>query len=181
MRKEVRLSGFGGQGIILAGEILGKAVALYDRKHATFTQTYGPESRGGSCAAEVILDDKPVHYPHITDPIVLVVMSQGAYNKYVPGFRQDGLLIIDQDLVKLDDQAQGRQVFSIPATRIAEQAGRKLVANIVMLGFLAAVTDLTSVEALRQAVLTSIPKGTEDLNSRAFQAGYDYGRRADLG
>ena len=73
MRKEVRLSGFGGQGIILAGEILGKAVALYDRKHATFTQSYGPESRGGSCAAEVILDDKPVHYPHITDPIVLVV------------------------------------------------------------------------------------------------------------
>ena len=177
MRREVRLSGFGGQGIILAGEILGKAAALYDHKHATFTQSYGPESRGGSCAAEIILDEKPVHYPHVLDPRVLVVMSQGAYTKYVPGFHQDGLLIVDEDLVKLDDAAQGHQVLSVPATRIAEQVGRKVVANIVMLGFLAAVTDLVSVEAMRQAVLSSIPKGTEALNTRAFQAGFEYGQK----
>jgi 2-oxoglutarate ferredoxin oxidoreductase subunit gamma len=176
MRKEVRLSGFGGQGIILAGEIVGKAAALYDRKYATFTQGYGPESRGGACSAEVIIDERPVHYPHVLDPDVLVVMSQGAYNRYVPEFSKDGMLVIDDGLVTLDEMAQGRKVLAIPATRIAEEVGRKLVANIVMLGFLAAVTDLTSVEAMRQAVLTSIPKGTEDLNIRAFQAGFDYGR-----
>ncbi len=175
-RKEVRLSGFGGQGIILAGSILGKAAAIHDGKHATFIQSYGPEARGGSCAAEVVIDEQPVHYPHIVNPFVLVVMSQGAYNRYVPEFRQDGLLIIDTDLVELDEQAGDRRVLSIPATRIAEEVGRKLVANIVMLGFVAAVTDLVSVNAMRDAALSSIPPKTIDLNTRAFEAGLEYGK-----
>ncbi len=174
-RQEVRLSGFGGQGIILAGEIMGKAAAIYDGKHATFTQSYGPEARGGACAAEIVIDTHPVHYPHILDPEVLVVMSQGAYTRYVPEFRRDGLLIIDTDLVETDQRAGGLQTLSIPATRIAEQVGRKLVANIVMLGFLAAVTELVSVDALREAVLSSIPKGTEELNRKAFEAGLEHG------
>ena len=176
-RREVRFSGFGGQGIILAGQILGKAAAIYDRKHATFTQSYGPEARGGACAAEIIINDTPIHHPHIVDPEVLVVMSQGAYNRYVPTFRQDGLLIIDTDLIKLDEQTGDRQVLSIPATRIAEEVGRKVVANIVMLGFVAAVTDLVSVDAMREAALASIPKKTIELNTRAFSAGLEYGKR----
>ncbi len=181
-RREVRFSGFGGQGIILAGNILGKAAAIYDGKHATFTQSYGPEARGGACAAEVIIDKNPVHYPHIVDPEMLVVMSQGAYNRYLPGFRPKGLLIIDSDLVELDETVGERTVLGIPATRIAEEVGRKVVANIVMLGFVAAVTDLVSVDAMRDAALASIPKKTIDLNTRAFQAGLDYGleRQADL-
>ncbi len=178
-RREVRLSGFGGQGIILAGNILGKAAAIYDGKHATFTQSYGPEARGGACAAEVVIDDRPVHYPHIVDPELLVVMSQGAYHRYVPSFRQDGLLIIDEDLVELDEQLGERRVLTIPATRIAEQVGRSVVANIVMLGFVAAVTDLVSVDAMREAALTSIPRKTIELNTSAFEAGLAYGRELD--
>jgi 2-oxoglutarate ferredoxin oxidoreductase subunit gamma len=174
-RREVRLSGFGGQGIVLAGNILGKAAAIYDGKHATFTQSYGPEARGGACAAEVIIDENPVHYPHIVDPEVLVVMSQGAYNRYLPDFRPDGLLIIDSDLVELDEMVGERPVLGIPATRIAEEVGRRVVANIVMLGFVAAVTDLVSVDAMRDAALATIPKKTIDLNTKAFQAGLDYG------
>jgi len=170
-RREVRFSGFGGQGIILAGKIVGKAAAIYDGKHATFTQSYGPEARGGACAAEVVINDQPVHYPHIVDPEALVVMSQGAYNRYVPEFREDGLLLIDTDLVELDEMADGLRILSIPATRIAEEVGRTLVANIVMLGFVAAVTDLVSVDAMRQAALSSIPPKTIELNTRAFEAG----------
>ena len=175
-RREVRLSGFGGQGIVLAGNILGKAAAIYDRKHATFIQSYGPEARGGSCAAEVIVDDQPVHYPHVLDPEVLVVMSQGAYNRYIPEFRSDGLLIVDTDLVELDERASSYRVLSIPATRIAEEVGRTLVANIVILGFLVAVTDLVSEDAMLQATLTSIPEKTIELNRSAFQAGLAFGQ-----
>jgi 2-oxoglutarate ferredoxin oxidoreductase subunit gamma len=180
MRREIRLSGFGGQGIILAGEIVGKAAALFDHKHATFTQSYGPESRGGACAADVVIDDHPVHYPHAIDPEVLVVMSQGAYVRYVPELRKGGLLVIDENLVKVDALADGARVLSVPSTKIAEASGRKVVANIVMLGFLSAVTDIASPAAIREAVLASIPPGTEALNTRAFDAGVDYGRRAGV-
>lgn len=177
-RLEIRLSGFGGQGIIRSGEIVGRAAALYDGRHATFTQSYGPESRGGACAAQVIIADDPVElsYPHLVDPSILIIMSQGAYNKYVPGFRQDGLLIVDEDLVELDEAADSLRVIGIPATRMAEDLGRRIVANVVMLGFVAVIADVVSPEAMRKAVLDSVPKGTEELNSRAFEAGSEYGR-----
>jgi 2-oxoglutarate ferredoxin oxidoreductase subunit gamma len=176
-RKEIRLSGFGGQGIIKTGFIIGEAVAIHDGKNATFTQSYGPESRGGACAAQVVISDETISYPHVIDPSILVVMSQGAYNKYMPGFRKDGLLIIDEDLVQIDGMADGLKILSIPATRLAEELGRKMVANVVMLGFLTAVSDLVSVEAMKKAVLSSVPKGTEELNMNAFERGYEYGRQ----
>jgi len=164
-RIEVRIAGFGGQGIIRSGNIIGTAAAIHDGKYATFTQSYGPESRGGACAAQVIISDEPIHYPHLLDPRILVVMSQGAYNKYVPGLNRDGLLLVDEDLVELGEEAAGLRVLSIPATRLAEEElGRRIVANVVMLGFFAAMTDVVSVDALRQAVLESVPKGTEELN-----------------
>jgi len=178
MKVEVRIAGFGGQGIIRSGNIIGTAAAIHDGKYATFTQSYGPESRGGACAAQVIISDEPIHYPHLLDPRILVVMSQGAYNKYVSGLNRDGLLLVDEDLVELGEEAAGLRVLSIPATRLAEEElGRRIVANVVMLGFFAAVTDVVSVDALRQAVLGSVPKGTEELNQRAFELGYEYGRR----
>ncbi|MFW6136349.1 MAG: 2-oxoacid:acceptor oxidoreductase family protein [Chloroflexota bacterium] len=178
-RLEIRLSGFGGQGIIRSGEIVGRAAALYDGRYATFTQSYGPESRGGACAAQVIIADDPVElsYPHLVDPQILIIMSQGAYNKYVPGFRQDGLLVVDEDLVELDESADPLRVIGIPATRLAEELGRRIVANVVMLGFVAAMTDIVSPEAMQKAVLDSVPKGTEELNTRAFETGFDYGRK----
>jgi 2-oxoglutarate ferredoxin oxidoreductase subunit gamma len=178
-RLEVRLSGFGGQGIIRSGEIVGKAAALYDGRYATFTQSYGPESRGGACAAQVIIADDPTElsYPHVVDPSILIIMSQGGYNRYVPGFRRDGLLIIDEGLVDLDEAAEGLRVIEIPATRLAEELGRRIVANVVMLGFVAVMTDMVSPEAMKKAVLDSVPKGTEELNTRAFETGFAYGQR----
>ncbi|MGD1991676.1 MAG: 2-oxoacid:acceptor oxidoreductase family protein [Anaerolineae bacterium] len=177
-RLEIRLSGFGGQGIVRSGEIIGKAAVLHEGKFATFTQSYGPESRGGAAAAQVAIADDPVElsYPHLVDPTILVIMSQGAYNKYVPGFRRDGLLIIDSSLVELDQAAEGLEVLSIPATRIAEEVGRRIVANVVMLGFVAAVTDVVSPEAMKKAVLESVPQGTEELNTEAFKRGLAFAR-----
>jgi 2-oxoglutarate ferredoxin oxidoreductase subunit gamma len=177
-RLEIRLSGFGGQGIVRSGEIVGRAAALYDGRFATFTQSYGPESRGGACAAQVIIADDPVElsYPHLVDPTILIVMSQGAYRKYVPEFRRDGLLVVDEDLVVLDEAAEGLRVLGIPATRLAEQLGRRIVANVVMLGYVAAVADIASPDAVKKAVLDSVPKGTEELNTRAFETGFEHGR-----
>ena len=171
-RIEIRLSGFGGQGIILAASILGKAAALYDHKHATMTQNYGPESRGGACSGQVIISDAPVSYPHLTHPDVVVAMSQEAYTKYTSDLADGGLVLIDEDLVKPNGRQITARLFSIPATRIAEEMGRKMVANIVMLGFLAALDHSVSPDALRQAVRESVPKGTEEFNLKAFERGY---------
>jgi 2-oxoglutarate ferredoxin oxidoreductase subunit gamma len=181
-RLEVRLSGFGGQGIVLAGSILGKSVALFERKNAVFTQSYGPEARGGACSADVVISDETIHYPKVSQPDVLVFMSEEAKNTYGRLMSSGTTVIIDEDLVK-NDGLEGRcsRLFSVPATRIAEGVGRKMVANIVMLGFLAAVTDVVRYESLKRAVLSSVPKGTEELNTQAFEEGYRYGQEGKGG
>jgi 2-oxoglutarate ferredoxin oxidoreductase subunit gamma len=174
-RHEIRFSGFGGQGIITAGYILGKAAALHDRRYVTLIKSYGPESRGGASSAQVIISDEEINYPRITKPEVLVAMSQEAYAKYVEELAGGGLLIIDEDLVELNHPRDDIQVRAIPATRIAESdLGRRIVANIVMLGYAAANTDVVSLEGIREAVLSSIPKGTEELNMQALEKGYSY-------
>jgi len=173
-RTEVRLSGFGGQGIILAGFIVGQAAAIYDGKNATFTQAYGPEARGGSCSAQVVITDEQGAYPYVSNPSVVVAMSQEAYTKYAAQVGDSVRVIIDEDLVRLG-KSQGGRILTVPATRIAQEMGRSAVANIVMLGFLAAVTDIASVEAMRKSVLDSVPKGTEALNTNAFNRGYECG------
>jgi 2-oxoglutarate ferredoxin oxidoreductase subunit gamma len=174
-RHEIRFSGFGGQGIITAGYILGKAAALHDRRYVTLIKSYGPESRGGASSAQVIISDEEINYPRITKPKVLVAMSQEAYAKYVEELASGGLLIIDEDLVELNHPRNDIQVRAIPATRIAESdLGRRIVANIVMLGYAAANTDVVSLEGIREAVLSSIPKGTEELNMQALEKGYSY-------
>ncbi len=179
-RFEIRLSGFGGQGIILAARILGEGAALYDHKHATMTQNYGPESRGGACSGQVVVSDAPVSYPHLTHPNTVVAMSQEAYTKYSSDLVEDGLLLIDEDFVQAESVDTSRvRLFKIPATRIAEkQLGRRMVANIVMLGFLAALDPTVSAQALRESVKVNVPKGTEDLNLKAFDQGYQYGKTA---
>ena len=174
-RSEIRFSGFGGQGIITAGYILGKAAALYDQRHVTLTKSYGPESRGGASSAQVIISDEEINYPRLTQPELLVAMSQEAYAKYIGELVSGGLLLIDEDLVELVPPRDDIQVRAIPATRIAEsELGRKIVANIVMLGFVAANTDVVSIEGIREAVLSSIPKGTEELNTEALERGYTH-------
>lgn len=176
IRREIRLSGFGGQGILTAGYILGKAAALIDQHHVTLIKSYGPESRGGASSAQLIISDQEIDYPRLTQPELLVAMSQEAYAKYFEELASGGLLLIDEDLVELLPARDDIDVRAIPATRIAEdELGRKIVANIVMLGFVAAHTNAVSTEALEQAVATSVPKGTEDLNSRAFKRGFEFG------
>lgn len=173
--QEVRLAGFGGQGIILSGHILGKAAALHEGKHAVFTQSYGPEARGGSCSADVVISDSPVHYPKVSKPTLLVIMSQGAWVTYGSMISAGGKLMIDSDLVRIDHEPEDVEILRIPATRIAEEMGLKIVANIVMVGAVAALGGVVGYEAMKNSVLGSIPPGTEELNISAFNKGYEYG------
>jgi 2-oxoglutarate ferredoxin oxidoreductase subunit gamma len=175
---EIRFSGFGGQGIILAGYISGKAATLHDKRNATLTQSYGPESRGGACSAQLIVSDDAVLYPHLTRPDILVAMSQQAYERYRDELLSDGLMLVDEDLVDPGEIRSDVRFLSIPATRFAEELGRAIVANIVMLGFFTATSGAISEEGMREAILSSVPPGTEDLNSSAFERGLDYGREA---
>ena len=173
-RRELRISGFGGQGVVLSGEIVGKAASIYDNGFATLTQSYGPEARGGSCTAEVVISNEPVSYPYVVSPEVVIILAQEAYHKYAGDLPDGTLVITDPDLVK-PGPAHRSRLLSIPATHMAREMGRSVVANIIMLGFLAAVSDLVPGEALRESVLSSVPEGTQEFNLKAFEAGYSYG------
>lgn len=172
---EIRIAGFGGQGVILCASIIGKAACIYQDGYATMTQSFGPEARGGACSAQVILSDEPVLYPYVTQPDVLVVMSQEAYTRFAPEVKPGGLLLLERDLVKVDSVKNLARVHSIPATRLAEELGRKMVLNVVMVGFFGAVAGLVQPQALREAVAASVPPALKDLNLRAFDKGYEYG------
>jgi 2-oxoglutarate ferredoxin oxidoreductase subunit gamma len=172
---EIRISGFGGQGIIRCGYIVGKTASLFDDKFATLTQSFGPEARGSACSAQVLVDKDPIRYPYLTVPDTVVCMSQEAYDKFGSHITEDGTLIIDEDLVKFEERPKCGELFAIPATRIAEQLGNRIVANIVMLGYFTAVTDILTVEAARKALPSSVPERFVDLNVKAFEQGYEYG------
>ena len=173
-RKEIRVAGFGGQGVVLSGNIVGKAASIYAKRFATFTQSYGPESRGGSCRAEVIISDASIDYPYVTNPQVQIILSQEAYTQYGRNAPPGTLVIVDSDLVTIDSSHNPKHL-SIPASRMARELGYPVVANIIMLGFLAATSDIVSYESLKKSILDSIPAGTESFNMKAFQLGYDYG------
>jgi 2-oxoglutarate ferredoxin oxidoreductase subunit gamma len=172
---EIRFSGFGGQGIIRCGLITGKALSLFDNKHATMTQSFGPEARGSACSSQLVVSADRVLYPYITVPEILVSMSQEAYDKYEPDLRDDGILIIDTDLVKPKPVRGKVQMYAIPSTRFAEELGNRIIANLVMLGFFTAVTDVVSPEAMKKALPGLVPGRFLDLNIKAFDKGYDYG------
>ena len=174
-KRQVRLAGFGGQGIVLAGLILGKAVALFEGSNAVMTQSYGPEARGGACSADVVISSSRINYPRVTLPDVLALMSEEAARTYGSKTAKNAILLINEDLVKTIAPRAGTEVFRVPATGIAESLGRVIVANIVMLGFLTATTGVVGCESMKKAILASIPKGTEELNLAAFRAGYDHG------
>jgi 2-oxoglutarate ferredoxin oxidoreductase subunit gamma len=175
MLKELRIAGFGGQGVILSAHIIGKAAALYDGGYATMTQNYGPEARGGAASAALIVSDEPVLYPYLTNPDILVVMSQEAYTRFTPDVREGGILLVEEDLVRLENLGQHLKVYGIPATRLAEKLGKKMVLNVVMVGFLCAISQVVSLESCRQAVNDSVPARFRELNLRAFDEGYAYG------
>jgi len=171
---EIKIGGFGGQGVILAGEIVGRAAAIFDGKQATFTRSFGPEARGSACSAQVIISDEKVFYPYVTRPDILVVMSQEAYRKYGAELSPTGTLIIESDLVRPGALPPEQRVLGVPATRLAEELGRKIVLNMVMLGFFTAVTGVVSPDSMREAIEESVPRGTAELNLLAFQRGFDF-------
>jgi len=171
MRKEICLSGFGGQGIGLAGYILGRAFSLYQDLEAVMTQAYGPEARGGASSANIVVADRPIDYPFVQHADILVALSQEAYIRFRPGAKQDAIVLIDSGLVT---PSQEDRTLNIPATELAENLGRRIVANMVMLGFIAAQIDFVDPEALQEAIEASVRPKTLPLNLQAFQSGFEF-------
>lgn len=172
----IRFSGFGGQGIVLSGFILGNA-AIIDGKNAIQTQSYGSESRGGACRSDVIISDKKINELSPPEVDVLVSMSHSAFEKYVPMLKSGGTLIIDSDLV-FPENVKKFKYFGIPATDIAyKKFGRKIIGNMVMIGYVTAITTIISKKAAKESIKSNVPKGTENLNFKAFEEGYKLGQK----
>ena len=171
MRKEICIAGFGGQGVVLGGTILGKALTLYEDNEAVLTQVYGPEARGGASSANLVVSDETIDYPFIQHPDVLVILSQEAYTKFRPEAAQDATILIDDGLVT---PSEDDHPYGIPATRLAEEIGQRRVANVIMLGFLTAMTGLVGRQAMEKAIETTVKAKTVPINLRAFAAGFEY-------
>lgn len=175
---EVRIAGFGGQGVMLAANIIGRAACIYGGGFATMTQNYGPEARGGASSAALVLSDEPILYPYTTKPDILMVLSQEAFTRFAPEMNPNGMLLMEQDLVRVTGLPVSTRVYSIQATRMAEELGKKIVMNVIAVGFFAAKSGLLTKEAYRSAIADSVPAAARDLNLRAFELGYDYGLHA---
>jgi 2-oxoglutarate ferredoxin oxidoreductase subunit gamma len=173
---EIRIAGFGGQGIILCGYIIGKAAAIFDNKFSTLIQSFGPEARGSSCSAQLLISDKQILYPYLVQPEISIILSTDAFERFGGELRPGGIMLVEKDLVQPEKVSKGVKVYPVPATRLAEEMGRKIVMNIITVGFFSATTGITSFEATRQAVESSVPPGTEEINLRAFDMGYNYGK-----
>ncbi|MCX7965035.1 MAG: 2-oxoacid:acceptor oxidoreductase family protein [Syntrophorhabdaceae bacterium] len=168
-RYDIRLSGSGGQGIILMGIILAEAAGIYEGRHVSQTQSYGPEARGGSSKAEVVISDIDIDYPKALKLDVLLAMNQKSCDDYYMDLKPDGILIVDSTFVK---QIPIARAYQIPFTRIArEKFGKEMVANIIALGAITKLTDIVSPKSMEKAVLARVPKGTEKLNKDALNAG----------
>ncbi len=186
---ELRIAGFGGQGVIMCAQVIGRAASIVENGYATMTQNFGPEARGGACSAQLILSPTPILYPYVVNPDCMVLMSQEAFVKFHGDIKPGGTLIVEQELVRLhpstpttgapgtplESVAPGVKVYGIPATRIAEKLGKKMVLNVVMTGFFGAISGVLKRESLRKAVEDSVPAAFAELNRTAFDAGYDYG------
>ncbi|HHV07895.1 MAG TPA: 2-oxoacid:ferredoxin oxidoreductase subunit gamma [Firmicutes bacterium] len=169
---ELRLSGFGGQGLITAGIILAEA-AILDGKNAVQSQSYGPEARGGASKAEVIISSEEIDYPKVGQADLCLAMSQQACDKYAGNTQPNGVLVLDSGYVKNPPEFSGK-MYSVPITEIAtSEVGRNIVANIVALGVIAGVTNVVTRESLETAVLDRVPPHTKDLNKKALAAGYE--------
>jgi len=172
-RYEIRLSGEGGQGLVLAGKVLAEAAAIYDDKNATQSQSYGPEARGGASRSEVIISDEDIDYPKAVNIDLLLALTQESVSRYWRDLKQDGVLLVDEDAVTEVPQG-GFTTYRVPIVRIArDQVGKALVANIVALGLITGLAGVVSQAAVEAAILARVPKGTEELNLRAFKAGFE--------
>lgn len=175
MRYEIRFSGLGGQGIITAAVILGRAVALYTDNYVVQSQSYGPEARGGASASAVIISDEPILYPKVTGPKIFVMMSEAGYQKYGKFATEESVMIVDPGYVT---SRPACKCLEVPATQAAvDQLGKSVFANVIMLGALLEASPVVSHEALERAVLDSVPKGTEEKNKQALAIGRELVRR----
>jgi len=175
-RYEIRLSGSGGQGLILMGIILAEAVGIYDGRQVSQTQSYGPEARGGSSKAEVVVSDEEIDYPKPVKLDLLLAMNQKSCNDYFGDLKSEGILVVDSTFVS---QIPTSRAFQIPFTRIArEKFKREVVANIIALGAISEIARVVSPRAVEQAVLARVPKGTEQMNMEALKAGIKAARKA---
>ncbi|HOV78837.1 MAG TPA: 2-oxoacid:acceptor oxidoreductase family protein [Bacillota bacterium] len=173
---EIILSGFGGQGLIMAGQILAEAV-VRDGKNTAQTQSYGPEARGGASKAEIIISDAEIDYPKVTSPDILLVMSREALHKYIGKLNDNSTLIVDTTYID-EIPPTPAKVYALPYTNLAkERFGREIVANIVALGVLAALTGVATKESLEAAIISRTPRGTEALNRQAFEFGWQSARQ----
>ena len=171
-RYEIRLSGEGGQGLVLAGAIVAEAVGIYGGKQVTYTQSYGPESRGGSCRSDVVVSDEPVDYPICTRLDLLLALTQKACDSYSPQLKQDGILIVDENRVSAIPPGAFR-LCRLPILQTARvKLAKEVVANMVCVGIVGMLSGLASKEDLHKAVLARVPKGTEEINRRALETGF---------
>ena len=179
-RYDIRLSGEGGQGLVLAGRILAEAAAIYDEKNATQSQSYGPEARGGASRSEVIISDEDIDYPKAIHVDLLLALTQESCDKYSKDLKPEGILLVDSDAVTRLPEGKFK-VYRAPIIDIArKRVGRVVVANIVALGMIAELSHIVSVEALESAVLSRVPKGTEEVNLKAFKAGMEAARELSV-
>ena len=174
-RYEVRLAGVGGQGLQLAGLILAEAAAIYENKNVVQSQSYGAEARGGPSMSEVIIGDGDIDYPKVTEPDLLLALSQDAADRYVPQVKKDGLIIADAEHV--ERISTNKRVLRLPITSVATEATGRPVASIVALGVISVMTGVVSRDSIRQAVLARAPKGTEEMNVKALEAGFALAER----
>jgi 2-oxoglutarate ferredoxin oxidoreductase subunit gamma len=171
-RYEVRIAGFGGQGVVLSGIVLGTA-AMYGDKFSTQVQSYGPEARGGACKTEVVISDEEISFPMVTRPDFFIALSQEALDKYIADVPEGKTLIVDEDLVKKIPERKGVTIHRLPMTRVADRKVKnRAFTNIVMLGAVTGLTRLVSREALREAVKNIVPKATIEKNLTALDEGF---------
>jgi 2-oxoglutarate ferredoxin oxidoreductase subunit gamma len=174
-RTEIRITGFGGQGVILAGIVLGRAVAVHEGRKAVQTQSYGAETRGGAAKAEVVVSDEKIDYPKVISADITVTMSQESFERYGATTRPGSALFVDADLVTSGSGSSGGTIYRVPATKIAADEFKKtLAANMVMLGAVAAVTKVARLESLKMSVREVAPKAFGDLNTQALERGFEW-------
>ena len=172
-RYEIRFSGAGGQGLITAGIILAEAASIIEGKNAVQSQSYGPEARGGASKSEVIISDEPIDYPKATIVDACLAMTQEAADKYANGIKPGGVLLLDSDFAPNAPEGDFK-IYKMPIMRTAkDEIGREIVANVVALGAMIALTDVVSREAGLKAVLSKVPKAFLELNEKAYNAGFE--------
>lgn len=180
-RVGIKIAGVGGQGLGLSGFIMGRAAAIFDENNAVYTQEYSPEARGGASSSSLVISERQINMPYVTQPDILIILAQQAWEKYVKEIGPGCQVLIDSELVEPHDMPEGAALHKIPCTRMAEELGRTIVANIVMLGYFSSLFDCISLAAMKEALKMSIPRGTEEFNLKAFEAGYSYGRKEKSG